>query len=129
MMAIIAVSLNISGMLFFKELPHPIFYELFYYFQALTGIGSVLILCWIFDRCRKVPAVCKVFWDWSDKYSFNIYIVHNLFIQGNYSILNVIKNPILGVILICSLILISSVLLHKATEYIQGKCLFVKIGT
>ena len=118
---VIAYSILLWGMANIGFPPPAVFIELFYYAQSLLGISAVLFLCWAFRRCRTIPAVCKHILDWSDKYAFDVYIVHNLYIQGSYSLLAVMDNPVLGILLICLLIPVSAMLLRKAADLFRKK--------
>lgn len=112
----LTVWLSATRLNIFSQYQFSLFVELFHYSTMLLGICIVLFIIRIFLSFKWIPTVLTSFLDWSDVLSYDIYIVHNLFIQGTYSILNVVQNKVAGIFLACVLILISAVLLNTVSQ-------------
>lgn len=121
---LIANGILVWSMLHFSFPPPAVFAELFYYAHSLLGASLVLFLCWAFRRSRGMQALLKPILEWSDTYSFDVYIVHNLYIQGSYSVLAALNNQALGFLLLCILIPVSAVLLRKAADLFRKMSVF-----
>lgn len=112
------------GFSYLNQLAKPqlsLFYEWFHYSHMLLGICSVLFLHWMFRLWRQIPPFLTAILDWSDTYSYDIYIVHNLFIQGTYSALKMVESKVIGILLACVLTLVSGMLLNKASQRCKEK--------
>lgn len=115
---VLLVWLSITHLNSFSPAQFSLYVELFHYSHMLLGICVVLFIIRIFPPFDRLPSALTSVLDWSDKYSYDIYIVHNLFIQGTYSVLNLVQSRAAGIFLACLLTLISGLLLNR----ISGAC-------
>ena len=58
----------------------------------------------------------------SDRYSYQVYLTHQIYILGAFSIYRVVNSKGLATILILFLIIISSFTLHVIGVFAQNKC-------
>lgn len=78
--------------------------------SILTIFYFALTKFWA-DEC-KVPRIL----DWLDKYSYEIYLVHHLFILGSCSMLFVFNNKLISIILVIVCTLVSAALLKLLSK-------------
>ena len=83
------------------------------YNHALLGISIFFIFYNYIARCLTDNKYLKRILNWSDKYSFYIYIVHQFYILGSVKFLELTRISIINVMFVLLLILMS------------GKCLFI----
>ena len=120
---ILTVWLSTTRLNTFSQYQLSLFVELFHYSHMLLGIFIVLFIIRLFSSFKLIPTVLTSFLDWTDVFSYDIYIVHNLFIQGTYSILNVVQSKVAGIFLACVLTLTSAVLLNTVSQMCRKKLL------
>ena len=84
------------------------------YHHALCGIVLFLIMKNIFKKVKHNKVL-----ELSDKYSYYIYLVHQLFILNDYSFLNKTNSLFLNIIIIIILTLVSAIVLHYITNKIN----------
>lgn len=87
------------------------------YAHVLLGITLVLVLRYIYDKMPNGSAEHYIL-RWSDKYSYYIYLVHQMFILGCFSLCSVIDSPIIAVPISLGVIAIAGITLNKLTEKI-----------
>ena len=93
--------------------------------QILTAYGHVLIALAVFLLGMVyMPStinnkLLKRVMGASDKYSYDIYLVHHIYILGNHSILKVLSGWI-GIPIVCVLTVISALLLNKICSKIRS---------
>ena len=91
-----------------------------YYFQtyshAFLGAWLFTILFWIFN---KINIKSNRLLEFSDKYSYHIYLVHQIFILFHMSLLNLTPYLVINIclILICSIL--SGIILKKIDAFIN----------
>lgn len=104
-------SCNVTGNLFN-------IYE--HYSHVALGI-AIFCICFLIFRKSKNNGLLY----FSDKFSYDIYIVHHFIINSNYSILNYLRNPLIGVSVSLIVILLMAIVLNKInnifSRYILGK--------
>ncbi len=81
------------------------------YSHALLGISTVFMIMIIFKNINVNP-----FLNLSDKYSFYIYLVHQLFIMRPFTLLSLTDYTIINILLCISAIVLSSVILKYISE-------------
>lgn len=86
--------------------------------HMLLGISLFFILIMVY---KKINLKMYKILDWSDKYSFYVYITHHIYILGPLSLFLYINNFYLALICLLLLTLISSIVLKKISEFIIKK--------
>lgn len=84
--------------------------------HVLLGIVLFLNMYIIFDYIKTIK-INKIL-VFSDKYSYSIYLVHQIFILGTYSLLFISSNLFLNISVIIFITIISGILLHSFTNLI-----------
>ncbi len=85
-------------------------------------LGSLLCLVlaylyrWIFKDAERTPKWMTGFLEWSDKYSYDIYLVHQTFILGAFSFYAFIPSVPVASICIVITTIIAAILLHKLSD-------------
>ena len=88
------------------------------YAHVFLGILCVLIFRKLYFSLKLKSTFVNSMLDLSDKYSYDIYIVHQIYILGPLSIFNIIESKITATLVIILLIIISSIFLRKISEWI-----------
>lgn len=96
----------------------------YFWFQALLGISVFILLYRFFHKYPNLinEKLCK----WSDLYSYDIYLVHQIFILGSYSLLGQTKFLWFNIILIVLLSFFGGVILHYVTMGIEKILMWLK---
>ena len=84
------------------------------YHHGLIGISLFLIIMIIFKKIKYNKLLY-----YSDKYSYYIYLVHQIFILKNFSLLNITQSLLLNVILIIIATIISALVLYYLTKLLN----------
>ena len=103
---------------------------IFEYAHACLGIILFLFFILIFNKIFKSVYKNNGFknvLNYSDQYSFDIYIVHQIFILGKFSIMGRTPYFCSDILIIIILVLISSFVLRKMSSWIH-KLLIKKVG-
>lgn len=103
------------------ELPGFISYRyslLTQYGKVFLGIFLVIILRFIYNKFF-VNHSSHYILNWSDKYSYDFYLVHHIFVQSAFSIVNFISNRFIAIPLALALTIISSILLCQVSDLIR----------
>lgn len=87
------------------------------YTHVLLGIALVIILIELYRAVLK-GRIEKML-DLSDKYSFFIYLTHQIFILGSFSLLAVIGNPVIAVVAVIICTVASAVALFWISKVIS----------
>ena len=87
------------------------------YAHVLLGACLVIFLRWGYQSIKNLPKWVPKVLDWSDTYSYDIYIVHNAYIQGAYSVLTSFSSMLPGIVLAVVLIILSAIALNKLSNY------------
>ena len=90
------------------------------YAHVLLGITLVLLLRYIYNKVTN-GSVEHCILRWSDKYSYYIYLVHQLFILGCFSLCTAIETPIIAIPVSIGVIVLSGIILNKLTEKVLAK--------
>ena len=124
--AIFAIVMNIVQIwiVYFKGEALPVAYTS--YAHVFFGIFLTVVLRSvflygkkIFKRKKKAAFLVKSVLDWSDKYSYDIYIVHHIYILSDISIYLVMGSGIRSSIVIVILTIISAILLKTFANLIR----------
>lgn len=75
----------------------------------LLGVSIFLLLLTLF---QYVPVRKRNILDISDRYSYDIYIVHHIYILGPFSLMEITQYKIINIITILILIILSSIFLE-----------------
>ena len=100
-----------------ENIPENMLAEMYNYSHVALGVSLFIVCRLIYGNKPKVKSVLE----WSDKFSYDIYLVHNLYILGSYSVLSVFNNPVLAVAIACVLIVFSGILLNKVSNFCKGQ--------
>ena len=65
-------------------------------------------------------SVCRLL-KLSDDYSYEVYLVHQVFILGSFTVLFSFPLPVVGVVAAISLSLLSAAILHKVSQFLLGE--------
>ena len=65
-------------------------------------------------------SVCRLL-KFSDDYSYEVYLVHQVFILGSFTVLFSFPLPVVGVVAAISLSLLSAAILHKVSQFLLGE--------
>lgn len=78
-----------------------------HYSHVALGIALFCLCFLVFQKSNN-----NVLLRFSDKYSYEIYIVHHFIVNSKYSLLNYISNPLIGVVVSILVILLTAVVLN-----------------
>ncbi|MCH5186181.1 MAG: acyltransferase [Oscillospiraceae bacterium] len=79
---------------------------------------AIRFICMKYERILEaVYPVCKIF----DKYSYEVYIVHHMFITGEISVEHIFENMFFNVLLFAFLTAISAYILHSVSEMFKKR--------
>lgn len=81
------------------------------YHHGLIGISLFLIIALLFKKIKYNKLLY-----YSDKYSYYVYLVHQIFILKNYSLLNISQSLLLNILLIIIVTIISAIVLYYLTK-------------
>ena len=87
------------------------------YAHVLLGASLVILLRQAYRSVKRIPKWFHRILNWSDTYSYDIYIVHNVYIQGAYSVLVLFAAMLPGMILAVALIILSAIILNRLSNY------------
>lgn len=85
------------------------------YAHGFLGVSIFLVLYGVF-RSVKGNAVLR----FSDRYSYYIYLVHQIFILGPMSLMTLVSDRVVNMAIICSCILVAGYCLEKETLFINS---------
>lgn len=111
---------------YFSDLKFIGAYELLFtkwcnYAHVLLGIVLVMLIIKIFNKINYKPSILTKILKLSDKYSYDIYIVHQFFILGEYSILKFCNSKIIGIVIVVIITILSAVLLNYISKVVKEK--------
>lgn len=84
------------------------------YAHGFLGIALFLLLYLLFRNVKG-----NVLLRFSDKYSYCIYLVHQVFILGPLSLMNISSSLVLNIVIICVCIFVSGVILKQVSGLIE----------
>lgn len=88
------------------------------YAAAFLGILMVIILRKLYN-CKNFGRACYL--DWSDKYSYDVYLTHHVFVQSAFACVEWISNRIIAIPLALVLTIIASMLLHTLSDLARNR--------
>lgn len=89
------------------------------YGHVFLGIVVILLLRNIYKRFyHKIKR--HTILDWSDKYSYDVYLVHHIFIQSPFGCVEFIENRWIALPLATLLTILFSMLLFKASSFVRS---------
>ena len=83
--------------------------------HTILGMSLFLALYLLFDRLYRLKShrILRCIINWSDVYSYTVYLTHQIFILGKYSMLNITGSKAANITLIIICSVISGMLLEK----------------
>lgn len=88
---------------------------LFVYAQSIAGFVLFFWLYKLFSKLKDYSTVLKI----SDRYSYNVYLTHCLFISYNTSLIRTFENKLVGITLALVLTAVSSVMVYYLTQLVK----------
>ncbi len=85
------------------------------YSHTLLGISLFLILKRIFKGAKP-----RKIWDLSDRYSYQVYLVHQFLILGPLSLMNITRYKIVDITIILLLVIVLAVLVKQIATYVDN---------
>lgn len=116
-----------------EELP-SFFANRYIYFQnyghVFLGIALVLLIRFIYHRIRYSSEKHHIL-DWSDKYSYDVYLVHHVFVQSAFACVGFIDNRLIALPLAIILTVLFSMLINWIAKIVRRKSIeaFEKLPT
>lgn len=103
------------------ELPGFISYRYWifiHYVRVFLGIVLVILFRFIYNKFFINHSSYYIL-NWSDKYSYDFYLVHHIFVYSAFSIVHFISNHWIAIPLALTLTIISSILLCNVSNFIR----------
>ena len=94
------------------------------YGHVVLGVAAVISIRFIYRQC-EIKCVEHPFFDWSDKYSYDVYLVHHVFVQSAWGCVEYISNRWLALPLAVFLTLIFSIVLNHFSCYVKSKLIVI----
>lgn len=97
-------------------------------YSYFCGYGHVflgIVIIFIFRSLYKKVGhliISHPILDWSDKYSYDVYLTHHVFIQSAFGCVEYINNRLVALPLAVFLTVIASVVLHNISSFIRNQC-------
>lgn len=127
-LALIFNAVQIGVDVFGLFVPQGIFTDYYYrfcnYAHVLLGISIFLLLHTALRGVRfaRVPVLLRL----SDRYAFDIYIAHQIYVQGTLNLQQLTPSPLLNGVIILVLILFSGILLGLMCSRLRKKSFFIR---
>lgn len=88
------------------------------YGHVFLGILLVVVIRFLYS---KIPQDINkhLILDWSDKYSYDVYLTHHIFVQSAFACVKFIDNRFIALPLAVILTIIASILLHHVSNFIR----------
>ncbi|MBR0410775.1 MAG: acyltransferase [Eubacterium sp.] len=90
------------------------------YGHVFLGIAAVILIRFVFKKINTKKDGHHLL-DWSDKYSYDVYLVHHVFVQSAFGCVEFISNRWIALPLAVILSIICAVLLYHVSNYIRIK--------
>ena len=90
------------------------------YCHVVLGIVLVLLIRFLykcFEKVNKTQAHPVL--DWSDKYSYDVYLVHHVFVNSAFACVEYISNRLIALPLAVLFIIVSAVILRTVSDFIR----------
>jgi hypothetical protein len=113
----------------YTELPGILSKIVHDYSHSLLGISLFFGMYWLFTLILSNKSEKKGLLYYSDKYSYDIYIVHQIYILGAFTLIGFTEYLALDIVIISVLIIISAILLQFIRDVlvIIGRSLYTNI--
>ena len=89
------------------------------YGHVFLGIAFVIIIRFAYNKLGKKQSNFFVL-NWSDKYSYDVYLVHHIFVQSAFGVVEFISNRYIALPLAILLTIVSSILLCMFSNLIRN---------
>lgn len=86
-----------------------------WYAHATLGISLFVVLHYLYEKFKNIFEKCIVVFNLSDKYSYDIYICHHVFILGTFSILAINTAPVIKILFLITAIISSAYILNSVS--------------
>lgn len=90
------------------------------YGHVFLGIAAVILIRFIFKKINTKEDGHSLL-DWSDKYSYDVFLVHEVFVESAFACVEFISNRWIALPLAVILSIICAVLLHHVSDFIRNK--------
>lgn len=94
------------------------------YGHVFLGIVLVVLFRFIYNK-RESRVKNHYVLNWSDKYSYDVYLVHHVFVQSAFGCVEYISNRVLAIPLAITLTIITAMLLYRISAFVRNKCILV----
>lgn len=88
------------------------------YGHVFLGITIIFIIRSIYKKSEHFFVSHSIL-DWSDKYSYDVYLTHHVFIQSSFGCVEFISNRFIALPLAVFFTIISAMLLHHISNFIR----------
>lgn len=89
------------------------------YGHVFLGIAAVILIRFIYKKWNSKNDNHRLL-DWSDKYSYDVYLVHHVFVQSSFGCVEFISNRWIALPLAILLTILCSVLLYHVSNFIRN---------
>ena len=115
------------GILHIGKTAEDILYILFNYGHVCLSIVIVFLLKKIWRLIQNGAwSDLKKILDITDKYSYDVYLVHHILVLGAYSVYNYINNIVIGSIVIFMLTCLWAFLINRLSQLIEKRLIELK---
>lgn len=83
------------------------------------GIILVILMMWFYKKLLVNFSIVKRLLNWSDKYSYDVYLVHHVFIQSSFACVVYVNNKFIALPLAIILTVISATALNHISSFIR----------
>lgn len=90
------------------------------YGHVFLGILVIILIRFIYNQINH-KSLNHMVLEWSDKYSYDVYIVHHVFVQSAFGCVEFISNRWIALPLAITLTILSSILLYYVSGFIRSK--------
>ena len=97
-----------------------IYSNLVQYGHVFLGIVLVIVIRLIYNRCESKTFKHDML-NWSDNHSYDVYLVHHVFVQSSFGCVEFISNRWIAIPLAIVLTVVTSMFLHVVSEFIRNK--------
>ncbi len=94
------------------------------YVHVFLGMAIIFVIRLVYKKL-ETHAISHIILDWSDKYSYDIYLTHHVFIQSAFGCVEFINNRFIALPLAVFFTIISAIFLYHISRFIHTCCLKV----
>lgn len=105
-----------------ERLPYYVFERYGYFVQyghVFLGLALVAAIRWFYHTVMNKSGKHPVL-DWSDKYSYDVYLVHHVFVNSAFACVEYIPDKLAAIPLAIVFTVFSSMLLHAVSAFIRN---------